>query len=160
MNWFKRNQQCSARQKADLHALSSPILSLRLTGQITVRLSIRRKQSRGWEGWQAFVFSQHYHACLVFLWKQWNPSAVSHKNYKKANSRWRWTWNGPLNRAATRRIMQPFRLFIAGAPFVPRTDMLLHWGFWKDPLCSICLKAADLCDNLRSLDVKVSFTHW
>lgn len=68
-------------------------------------------------------------------------------------------WNGPLDGAAMERIMQPFRLSLAGAPFVPRADMLLHRGSWKGPFCSICLKAADLCDNLKTLDVKVSLTH-
>lgn len=68
-------------------------------------------------------------------------------------------WNRSLDRAATGRIMQPFRLSLAGAPFVPRADMLLHWGSWKGPFCSICLKATDLCDNLKTLDVKVSLTH-
>lgn len=68
-------------------------------------------------------------------------------------------WNGPLDWAAREKIMQPFRLSLAGAPFVPRADMLLRWGSWKGPFSSICLKAADLCDNLKTLDVKVSLTH-
>ena len=68
-------------------------------------------------------------------------------------------WNGPLDWAAMKRIMQPFRLSLAGAPFVPGADMLLRCGSWKVPFCSICLKAADLCDNLKTLDVKVSLTH-
>lgn len=88
-----------------------------------------------------------------FLLKQWNPSAASHKNCKKANSRWRWMWNGPLDGAAKGRIMQPFRLSGAGAPFVPGADMLLHGGSWKAAFCSICLKATDLRDNLKTLDV-------
>lgn len=89
----------------------------------------------------------------------WNRLSSSHKNYKKANSRWWSVWNEPLDWAGTKGIMQPFRLFLAGAPFVPRTEMLPHWGPWKRRFRSICLKAADLCDNLKTRDVNVSLTH-
>lgn len=89
----------------------------------------------------------------------WNRLSSSHKNHKKANSRWWSVWNEPLDWAGTKGIMQPFRLFLAGAPFVPRTEMLPHWGPWKLRFRSICLKAADLCDNLKTRDVNVSLTH-
>lgn len=134
-------------------------LPLLLTRQIAVTVVDQEKAEQGLGRMTGFCLQSALPRLFSFLLKQWNPSAASHKNCKKANSRWRWMWNGPLDRAATGRIMQPFRLSLPGAPFVPTDDMLLHWGSWKGPFCSICLKAADLCDNLKTLDVKFSLTH-
>lgn len=65
------------------------ILSLLLTRQIAVTVVDQEKAEQRLGRVTGFCLQSALPRLFSFLLKQWNPSAASHKNCKKANSRWR-----------------------------------------------------------------------
>lgn len=97
---WHRNQHCSGSKNADLKGQFDlfprdcmlgvlTFVSLLLSRQIAVTVVDQKKAEQRLGRVTDFCLQSALPRLFSFLLKQWNPSAASHKNCKKANSRWR-----------------------------------------------------------------------
>lgn len=90
--WWE--QKADLKRKFDLFPRDCMLwaltfLPLPLTRQIAVTVVDQEKAEQGLGRMTGFRLQSALPRLFSFLLRQWNPSAASHKNCKKANSRWR-----------------------------------------------------------------------